>query len=201
MPAINNDLAALTTTPTGTWNTPFSAGTTNYNVDFGFAVTSVDVAATVVDPESTVSINGVAGSTRTITLGGMGSTLPIVVVVTNQCGGTKTYTLSVVRGTCSDNNNLSALSTTPTGSWSAPFASGTLSYTINQAWNVSSVDVAATRADGTASITINGVAGATRTISLGAQGSTTTVNIVVTSECGNAKTYTLSVVRATCSRR
>ena len=195
----NNNLSALTTTPTGTWNTPFASGTLTYTVDQAFGVTSVDVAAIVADTNSTISINGVAGATRTISLGAMGSSLPIEVVVTSQCGVAKTYTINVNRGTCSDNNNLTALSTTPTGSWSAPFASGTLSYTINQAWNVTSVDVAATRADSTASVSINGVAGATQTISLGAQGSTTTVNVVVTSQCGNAKTYTLNVVRATCN--
>ena len=182
----DNNLSALSTTPTGTWNTPFASGTLAYTIDQAFGVTSVDVAATVADAKSTVTINGAAGATRTITLGAMGSTTTIEIVVTSECNNAKTYTLNVVRGTCSDNNNLSALSTTPTGTWSAPFASGTLTYTVNQAWGVESVDVAATRADSTASVSINGVAGATRTISLGAQGSTTVIEVVVTSQCGTA---------------
>ena len=113
--------------------------------------------------------------------------------MTSQCGVTQNYTLDLVRGTCNSNNNLSSL-TTSSGSWNTPFASGTLSYDVTVLSTVESIDVTAS-ADPTASVEINSVAGATRTISLGAKGSTTTVSVVVTNQCGTPKTYTLSVIR------
>ena len=198
----NNSLSALSTTPTGTWNTPFASGTYAYTVNEAWNVSSVDVAATLADTNSTITINGTAGATRTITLGAQGSTTTVTVAVTSQCGVTQNYVLSVVRASCNANNSLSAL-TASAGTWNTPFASGTYAYTITEAWTVGSVDVTATlAAPATSTMTINGtsqVSGATRSITLGAQGSTTTVTVAVTSECGVTQNYVLSLIRGTCS--
>ena len=194
----NNSLSGLTTSA-GSWNTPFASGTFDYDVNEAWNVTSVDIVATVAAGTSSVTINGIAGATRTITLGAQGSTTPVTVAVTSECGVTQNYTIDLIRGTCNANNSLSAL-TTSAGSWNTPFASGTYAYTVNEAWNVSSVDVAATVAAGTSSVTINGTAGATRTITLGAQGSTTTVTVAVTSECGVTQNYVLTCTGLTVAR-
>ena len=117
----------------GSWNTPFASGTYAYTVTEAWNVSSVDVVATVAAGTSSVTINGVSGATRTITLGAQGSTTTVTIAVTSECGVTQNYTMDVVRGTCNANNSLSGL-TTSAGSWNTPFASGTYSYTVNEAW-------------------------------------------------------------------
>ena len=152
------------TTNVGSW-TPavFNPTTLAYTIDVASSVASVDVTATRVDATSSVSINGAGASdTGTVALNGTGTPTVFTVIVTDQCGTTPTtYTLTVNRG-CSTESHLSNL-TTNVGSWTpAVFNPTTLAYTIDVASSVASVDVTATRVDGTSSVSING-AGASDT--------------------------------------
>ena len=153
-----------------------------------------------------MTIDGTAQSSgvpRTITLGGADTVTPVTIVVTNQCGTTKTYTLNLHRASCSNDNALASITTNPAGTyWSSAFNVGTTTYRVCQRGNVTAVDVTATAADPfatvriTASGTTAGIGSATRTVTLGAMGTVTAVTIQVTSECGTAGTvYTVNLDR------
>ncbi|MDM8008365.1 MAG: cadherin-like beta sandwich domain-containing protein, partial [Phycisphaerae bacterium] len=184
----------ITTNPAGTWNAPFTSGTLAYTIEQDMTVTSVDVAVTTTDPLETVTINGTAGPTATIALGETGSTTVAVIMITSQDGtSTLTYTLNIHRAENND-STLSDLATSPAGTWDQAFTPATMTYHVEESSDVTSVDVAATANDPNAYVSINGMSGATRTIALGAMGSTTVVTIVITAQDGiTTATYTLHI--------
>ncbi len=98
---------------------------------------------------------------------------------------------------CSDNNTISDITANPALSWDNAFAAAIVTYNINVLSAQATIDIAVTLADADASVTINGTPGLARTITLGAVGSTTTIEVIATSQCGTAgATYTLNVNRA-----
>ncbi|MDF0674441.1 MAG: cadherin-like beta sandwich domain-containing protein [Nitrospira sp.] len=199
----NNFLSALTISP-GTLAPFFSAGIEAYTVDVASSVSRITVTPTLQDATASMTVNGTPTNSeqaRTISLGGPGSNTVINIVVTAQNGTPKTYSINVTRAALSGNNNLSALTVTP-GALSPAFSSNTLSYTVGVASDVTSVTVTATLSDTNASMMINGQgtsSGQARTISLGADGSSTAIEIIVTPPNGNSKTYTVTVNRAALS--
>ncbi len=201
----DNNLSALTVTP-GALAPAFASNTVNYTVDVATDVTAVTVTATKSDPNAVLSGSiadsgaGQATGQATISLGGPGTATPVSITVTSPNGNNKTYTITVNRA-ASSNNNLSALSVTP-GSLNPAFTANTLSYTVNVATDVTSVDVSATKSDPNAvlsgSVTDPGVGQATgqATITLNGAGTPTLVSITVTAPSGAFKTYTITVNRA-----
>jgi hypothetical protein len=195
----NNNLSALTVSP-GTLNPAFNANTLSYTVDVASSVTSVSVTPTRQDSNATITVNGQAatsGQARTIQLGGPGSNTPILIIVTAQNGSQKTYTVGVNRAALGGNNNLSALTVSP-GNLDPDFDEDTLVYSINVGSNVGSVSVTATKSDSNASMTINGQgtnSGQARSISLGAPGSNTEIDITVVAPNGTPRIYTVNVSR------
>ncbi|UVT19162.1 MAG: cadherin-like beta sandwich domain-containing protein [Nitrospira sp.] len=197
----NSDLSALSVTP-GVLSPAFAPSTSSYVVDVASTVTSVSVVATPEDNTTTMTINGAAtgvGQGRTVTLGSLGSSTSITIVLTAQSGSRNTYVVVVNRAE-SGNNNLSALRVTP-GALSPAFTAGTLTYTADVAATVTSVTVFATKSDSNAemsgSITAGtGTASGQTSIQLGGPGTTTSVAITVTAQNGNSKTYRITVERA-----
>ena len=198
----NNNLQSLTISP-GTLSPAFSPGIVAYTVNVASTVASVTVTPRVQDSTATMAVNGQAatsGQARTITLNGAGSNTFINIVVTAQNGSQKTYTVNVIRAAPSANNNLSALSVTP-GPLVPTFSPANLTYTVDVASTVTSVTVAATKADPNAvmsgSVTAGaGTASGQATILLGGPGTTRVVSITVTAPSGSSKTYSITVERA-----
>jgi hypothetical protein len=202
--SVSNDiqvpLASLTVTP-GTLQPAFSSNTTSYTVDAPTSATSVTVTASPKDNTSTMTINGgatTAGQDRSISLGLPGSTTAIHIVVSSQTGTESTYTVTVTRLLSSD-NNLSALKVTVDNAGqplAPPFASRSLTYTVDVATDVANVTVTATKSDPNAVLSGAVPNEGQATIPLDGPGTSKTISITVTAPNGNAKTYTITVNRA-----
>lgn len=196
----NNNLQNLTVSP-GTLNPTFRLDRIAYTVNVGSNVDSLTVTATVQDTGATLTINGQgisSGQPRAIPLGAPGSTTEINVVVIAPNGNPKTYQIDVIRAALGGNNNLSALTVAP-GSLDPAFNENTTGYTVNVGSAVTAVTVTATLQDTAASMTINGQgtsSGQARDISLGAEGSSTDIDILITAPNGSPKTYSITVNRA-----
>lgn len=205
----DDNLSALTVTP-GALSPAFASNILNYTVDVAIDVTDVTVTATKSDPNAVLSGSiadpgaGQATGQATISLGGPGTATPISITVTSPNGNSKTYTITVNRA-ASGNNNLSALTVKVDAS--SPnlitnFSPNTLAYTVDVATGVASVIVTATLQDTNATMEISNQgtsSGQDRDISLGAPGSSTNVDILVTAPNGNQKTYTITINRAASS--
>jgi len=108
---------------------------------------------------------------------------------------TKTYTINATIAAASVNNALSAL-TLSVGTLAPVFSSDQVAYTASVASTVSSISVTATLADANASLTVQGanaVSGAATNIALTTGANA--VTLVVTSQSGLKKTYTVTVTR------
>ncbi len=203
-PSSNNNLSALSVTP-GSLVPAFAANTLSYTVNVATTVTSVDVSATKADADAVMSGDvtagaGIATGQATIPLDGPGTSKVVSITVTAPSGASQTYTVTVNRAAPSSNNNLSALSVTP-GSLDPAFAANTLSYTVNVATTVTSVNISATKADADAVMSGDltagaGIATGQATIPLDGPGTSKVVSITVTAPSGTPQTYTVTVNRA-----
>ncbi|MGQ0555049.1 MAG: beta strand repeat-containing protein [Nitrospiraceae bacterium] len=90
---------------------------------------------------------------------------------------------------------LASLTVDP-GTLRPAFSGGTTQYTVDVSSNITSVTIAAQPAVAGDSVTINGQATTSSVIPLGAAGTTTPVNIVVSESGTNSRTYTVLIVRA-----
>ena len=203
-PSSNNNLSALSVTP-GSLVPAFAANTLSYTVNVATTVTSVNVSATKADADAVMSGDvtagaGIATGQATIPLDGPGTSKVVSITVAAPSGASQTYAVTVNRAAPSSNNNLSALSVTP-GSLDPAFAASTLSYTVNVATTVTSVDVSATKADADAVMSGDltagaGIATGQATIPLDGPGTSKVVSITVTAPSGAFQTYTVTVNRA-----
>ena len=103
--------------------------------------------------------------------------------------------MTVNRAALGGNNNLQSLAVSP-GSLAPTFAANRLVYTVNVASTVNSVTVTAQPQDAGATVIIAGQPTTSRSVSLGAPGSSTEILIEVTAPNGNEKTYAVTVNRA-----
>ncbi len=195
----DNNLSALTVTP-GSLAPAFTSSTLDYTVNVATTVNSVTVSATKSDPNAVISGDVSSQGQATIQLDGPGTSKVISVIVTAPNGDSKTYRITVNRAAPSSNNNLSALSVTP-GSLDPAFTASTLSYTVNVATTVTSVDVSATKADANAVMSGDvtagtGMATGQATIPLDGPGTSKVVSITVTAPSGASQTHTVTVNRA-----
>ena len=189
----DNNLSALTVAP-GPLSPAFTSDQPNYTVDVATTVTTVTVAATKSDPDAVISGDLPTDGQATIQLGGPGTSRNVSITVTAPNGNSKTYRVTIDRA-ASSNNNLSALSVTP-GPLVPRFAAGTLRYSVDVGTKVTSVTVAATKADTNAVISGDVPNDGQATIQLNGPGTTTQVTITVTAQNGNSKTYRIAVERA-----
>ncbi len=193
-PGGNNNLRSLTVSP-GSLAPAFTASGTSYAVNVASTVNSVTVTAQPQDTGATTSINGQTTNSRSVSLGGPGSSTAITIVVTAPNGSQNTYIVTVNRAAPGGNNNLQSLTVSP-GPLAPPFAASTTNYTVNVASTVASVTVTAQPQDAGARVSINGQSATSRSVSLGAQGSNTPIPIVVTAPNGTQNTYVVTVNRA-----
>jgi hypothetical protein len=196
----NNDLQSLTVSP-GSLVPTFRANRTGYTVTVGSNVDSIIVTGIVQDTGATLAINGQgasSGQPRPIPLGAPGTTTEIDVTVVAPNGSSKPYQIDVTREALAGNNNLQNLSVSPS-SLVPTFSASATDYTVSVSSDVSSVTVTPTLQDTNATMTINGQgssSGQVSTIPLGAEGSSTSVAIVVTAPNGSQKSYAVTINRA-----
>ncbi|MCI5967006.1 MAG: cadherin-like beta sandwich domain-containing protein, partial [Tenericutes bacterium] len=165
------------TVSTGTLSPAFSSTTTSYAVSVPYSVSAITIAASANNSEATVSGAG----TKQLSVGAN----TITVTVTAGDKTTKTYTITVTREKDTD-NNLKSLGLTSC-TLSPTFASGTTSYTCTVANNVTETTVTAESTSGVATIAGTGK----KTLNVG----NNAINVVVTSQSGATKTYTVTVHR------
>ncbi len=212
-------LSALTVSD-GTNDVPltptFDSNTTGYTASVDNSVGSVTVTPTVNDPNATVTVGGDA-----VTSGSPSSAISLTpevaevidIVVTAQDGTTKTYTVSVTRAfsealalpvvsTVSSDATLSAL-TVSDGTNDVPltpdFAADTAGYTASVDNPVDSVTVTPTANDPSTTVTVGGDAVASGSPSSAialTPGVAEAIDVVVTTQNGTTKTYTITVTRA-----
>jgi hypothetical protein len=190
------ELASLTVTP-GTLQPTFKSSTTQYSVDLTSNITSVTVSAQPAVSGDSVTINGLATTSRVITLGPAGSTTPVSIVVSESGSNSRTYTVLLNRAGLAGNNSLQSLSVSP-GTLAPTFDANLLSYTVDVTNNISDVMVTPTLQDPIATVTVDGqpvASGQTQSVSLKGAGSITLINIVVTAQNGTEKTYLVTVSR------
>ena len=173
----------------------FSSDVLIYTLDVATTVTSVTVTARAQNAGATVNINGQPTTSRSVSLGAPGSSTPIQIVVTAVSGSQNTYLVTVNRAPPGGNNNLQSLSVSQ-GPLTPTFAASTTSYTVNVAVTVASVTVTAQQQDAGASVSINGQPTTSQSVALGAPGSSTPIQIVVTAPNGSQKPYLVTVNRA-----
>ncbi len=168
----------------------FAAGTTSYSASVAGETGSINVSATAEDSAATVSINGAAGGSRTVSLATGSNT--ISVVVTAEDGTKKTYTATVVRPA---NVNLGSLQVDEGAVPLSPaFSAGTTSYTATVAQTALLIYLRATAQDSAAGITINGQV--TAATYVGLYPGLNTVTVKVTAPDGvSSKTYTVAVTK------
>jgi len=193
-PSKDANLAKLTVTP-GALQPAFSSDVTNYTANVESSVISITVTAQPQDAGATVSINGQTTTSRSVSLGAAGSSTPILIEVTAPNGSEKTYTVLVNRAALGGNNNLQSLTVSP-GTLAPAFIASTLNYSVNVASGVGSITVTAQAQDAGATVSIDGQTTTSRSVSLGAEGSSTPISIVVTAPNLSEKTYTVTVNRA-----
>jgi hypothetical protein len=190
-------LSSLTAN-TGPLEPAFSSDIANYTVDVASSVDSVTVTARPQNANASMTVNGQAtasGQARTITLGGAGSSTPIPIIVTAVNGSQNTYIVTMRRAAPGGNNNLQSLTVSP-GDLTPPFTASRLVYTVNVASSVDSVAVTAQPQDSRATVSIDGQTTTSRSVSLGAPGSSTEILIEVMAPNGSVKTYAVTVNRA-----
>jgi gliding motility-associated-like protein len=188
----------------GTLTPIFAPGQMSYTASVSNAVATVTVTPASSDINATIQVNGVtvasgvASDPIALTEGG---TTTINTVVTAQDGTIATYSVTVTRAP-SGNARLSTIALTPHASLVNTGTVGTTtSYSATVANGVTSVTVTPTAQDPTATIKVNGATVSSGTasgpIALGAEGSTTNITTVVTSQNGAAtRTYSIAVTRA-----
>jgi hypothetical protein len=174
-------------------NIVFDAATTSYYVNVGSDVTSIDLTAAASDTKAVMLLNGAIlpqDGTMSIPLSVGENTITLMVVA--QDATTKTYTITVNRGTSDATLNALALSS---GTLSPSFDASTYSYTATVSNSVTSLTVTPTTNDSGAAVAVNGNSVSTP-VSLSVGSNTVTVK-VTGSDGVTTKTYTISVTRET----
>ncbi len=190
------ELSSLTVNP-GTLQPAFSGETTQYSVNLSNDVTTVTVTAQPAVGGDTITINGQTTTSRAITLDPPGSTTIVNVVVSETGTNSRTYVVRLVRAGLAGNNSLENLAVTP-GTLAPTFNMNQLTYTLTVPNTAGSVNVTPALSDPAATMTVNGqaaISGQPSTVTLNPAGQSTTVTILVTSQNGTEKPYTITVSR------
>lgn len=194
------ELGSLTITSSSgvdTLQPAFASTITRYSVEIAHNVTSVTVTAQPRVAGDTVSIDGQTTTSRSITPAPAGASPTVVsIVVSESTSKSKTYTVVLNRISLAGNNDLSALTVAP-DALSPAFTAGQQNYTVDVATNVTSVTISATKADPNAVMSGDVSMQGQAMIPLGDPGTTKDVLITVTAQNGNAKTYRITITRAT----
>jgi gliding motility-associated-like protein len=199
--APNADLSALALN-NGILAPSFVSGTIAYTASVINSVSSLTVTPVSADNTSTITVNGTAvtsgNASQTISLN-VGSNTITTVVTASDRSTIKTYTVTVTRE-ASSNANLLALSIS-SGTLSPAFMAGTTGYTAAVSNGIKSIAVSPTIADTTATITVNGTAVISGSVSnaISLNVGSNTLNTVITAQDGTIQTYTITITRAASS--
>ncbi len=195
----NANLASLLLSK-GTVTPAISVPSPTYSASVNTGVTSITVTPATIDPNATITVNGVSVASNTasaqISLV-TGTNNTIVIVVTAQDGvTTKSYTIAVTRA-LSSNANLFSLKCSCGALTPGP--AGTNSYSANANSWITTVTLTPQTVDDNASIQINGTAVADKTVSgpIPIAVGDNIITIAITAQDGiTTQTYTLKVTRA-----
>ncbi len=180
----DNNLASLTNTA-GVLSQPFDPNVTNYTLNLDENTRSVTLKAAKSNSMAKVS----PASKKLILKNGQTKVLKFTVKA--QSGAKKTYTVTVTRAP-STNTNLKTLKTSVP--LSPGFSAGTTDYTLTLPADKGAVTISAKAFDKLSKVTINGAKKASQKITL-ANGQSTMVSVVVTSQAGTTKEYRILVQR------
>ncbi|MFO0778465.1 MAG: cadherin-like beta sandwich domain-containing protein [Nitrospira sp.] len=197
-PSSDNNLSALRVragNTTQTLSPSFDSNTLAYTVNVAAGVTSVSVTATKGDSNAVISGDLPNSGQATIQLDGPGTSKVVSIIVTAPNGTPKSYAVTINRAAPSSDNNLSALSVSQ-GSLTPIFAPDTLAYSMDVTSDISSINVAATKADSNAVISGSLPNSGQATVQLDGPGTSKVVSIIVTAANGISKTYAITVNRA-----
>lgn len=181
MRSTNNNLSSLMVNGKPVNN--FDSSKTTYSMTVNNDVKTANIVATSADSRSTIS--GVGNKNLNV------YSNTFYITVTSESGSKKTYKITILRKDSngltvapSDNNNLGNLTIE---GYNIDFNSNNTNYEIEVENNIDKIVINATSTDAKASVAID----KSDNLVVG----TNTINIVVTAENGNQKTYTLTVKR------
>ncbi len=185
--------AALASLSFGTAAQTVDSSTTAYTYSVGSDVTSVAIKATPSDSKAIMLLDGAilaSGDSQGVDLSVGENVFTLMVVA--QDATTKTYTITVNRGTSDATLKTLALSS---GTLSPSFSAAVYSYTATVSNSITSLTVTPTANDAGAAVKVNGTSASTPvTLSVGSN----TITIKVTGSDGvTTKTYTVTVTRET----
>ena len=201
-PSNNAKLQILALVPSSTLTQVAGPDYKDYTTTVPFLSSSVKVAPTAQNANSTIKVNGVVvpsgGTSASIHLS-VGTNV-IAIEVTAQDGiAKKTYAITVTRTAPSSNAVLASIKTTPLTTLTEVAGADYKDYTASVSNATSSITVTATEQDATATLKING-----QTVASGAASSAiplnvgdNTITIVSTAQDGTTvKTYGIKITRA-----
>lgn len=179
----NSSLSALNSS-VGTLSPVFSASTFNYSVTLPFGSSGgATLNATVAAGTSTSVITSATDVT------GTSPANQANVVVTAQDGSTSTYTVTYTVAPINTNSSLSNLTSSPSGSFSPVFSTGTTSYTVTLPFGTTGgATLVPTVAAGTSTTSITSATNVAGTSPLNQ------ANVVVTAQSGATTTYSVIFV-------
>lgn len=180
----DNNLAALNNS-TGTLSQPFDPNVTDYTLSLDENTSSVMLKAAKSNAMASVS-----PASKKLTLKN-GQTKVLKFTVKAQSGAKKTYTVTVTRAP-STNTNLKTLKAS--SPLSPGFNAGVTDYTVTLPVDKAAVTISAKAFDKLSKVTINGAKKSSLKVTL-ANGQSTTVSVVVTSQAGTTKEYRILVQR------
>ena len=176
----------------GTLSPSFNAGTTSYTLTLDKDTTAATLTAAALASTSTLKVDGVAGTSKTVTLA-RGASQTVVFTVTAQNGDTKDYTVVVSREF--DKNTALASLTASKGTLSPAFSAATTAYTLTLDKDTAAATLTAAAAESTSTLKVDGVLGTSKTVTL-AQGASQQVIFTVTAENGDGRDYKVTVTRS-----
>ncbi|MEN6391409.1 MAG: cadherin-like beta sandwich domain-containing protein [Syntrophomonas sp.] len=180
----------------GSLSPSFSRGTTSYTCDVDSNVALTTVAAEAEDSSATIKVNGqTLGSnheSQQIYLNPGSNTITVVV---SSSAGSRTYYITVNRGSSASSAYLSSLSVGG-GDLSPSFNKDTFNYSCNVSSGVASTTVSASAEDSSATIKVNGQTLGSNHVSqqISLNSGSNTITVIVTSSAGS-KTYNITVNR------
>ena len=180
----DNNLAALTNSA-GVLSQPFDPNVTNYSLNLDESTSSVMLKAA-----KSNSMASVSPATKKLTLKN-GQTKVLKFTVKAQSGAKKTYTVTVTRAPSTNTNLKTLKSSIPL---SPGFNAGVTDYTVTLPADKAAVTLSAKAFDKLSKVTINGAKKSSLKVTL-ANGQSTTVSVVVTSQAGTTKEYRIVVQR------
>lgn len=196
--SINADLRDIRPS-SGTLTPNFSASITSYVVNVANDVAQISLTSVLADTTATMTLNGISISdgmpSPAISLA-VGNNAVNITVTAQDNATTNTYRVNIIRAQSGNAGLVGLVSTV--GSLEPAFSPGTTSYALSVPFDTAALQLMPTAGDPAATITINGnaVASGTMSASLPLGSVNTALTVVVTAQNGTTRTYTVNAARA-----